>query len=165
MHSIAFTAPLLPGKSATAREAMHSCMQGERKAAYDASRQRLGIARESVWIQQTPGGDFAIVYLEADDLQAVFGGLATSQVPFDHWFREHAREIHGIDLEQGFPPPEQTVNYRRADVASSPEPEAWPPPEAKPTTGNVPVRRTSVWGRVADFVTRVVLTTVHPAPG
>jgi hypothetical protein len=95
MQSIAFTAPLLPGKTATAREAMHSCMQGERKAAYDASRQRLGIARESVWIQQTPGGDFAIVYLEADDLQAAFGGLATSQVPFDHWFREHTREIHG----------------------------------------------------------------------
>jgi len=124
MQSIAFTAPLLPGKTATAREAMHSCMQGERKAAYDASRQRLGIARESVWIQQTPGGDFAIVYLEADDLQAVFGGLATSQDTFDHWFREHAREIHGIDLEQGFPPLEQTVDYRRADAASSPEPEA-----------------------------------------
>ena len=124
MQSIAFTAPLLPGKTATAREAMHSCMQGERKAAYDASRQRLGIARESVWIQQTPGGDFAIVYLEADDLQAAFVGLATSQVPFDHWFREHTREIHGIDLEQGFPPPEQTVDYRRVDAASSPEPAA-----------------------------------------
>ena len=77
MQSIAFTAPLLPGKTATAREAMHSCMQGERKGAYDASRQRLGIARESVWIQQTPGGDFAIVYLEADDLQAVFVGRAS----------------------------------------------------------------------------------------
>jgi hypothetical protein len=99
-------------------------MQGERKAAYDASRQRLGITRESVWIQQTPGGDFGVVYLEADDLQAVFVGLATSQVPFDHWFREHTREIHGIDLEQGFPPPEQTVDYRRADAASSPEPAA-----------------------------------------
>jgi hypothetical protein len=59
MQSIAFTAPLLPGKTATAREAMQ-CMQGERKAAYDASRQWLGIARESVWVQQAPGGDVAV---------------------------------------------------------------------------------------------------------
>jgi hypothetical protein len=93
-------------------------MHGERKAAYEASRARLGIIREAVWIQQAPVGDVAVFYLEADDLQKAFQGLASSTDPFDRWFRELTREIHGIDLEQGFPPPEQTIDYRRASTTS-----------------------------------------------
>jgi hypothetical protein len=118
MQSMAISAPLVPSKTDIAREAMYSCMHGERKAAYQASRQRLGIAREAVWIQPTPAGDVAVFYLEADNLQAAFNGLATSTDPFDTWFRELTREIHGIDLEGGLRPPEQTVDYRRdADTA------------------------------------------------
>lgn len=49
----------------------------------------------------------AVVYLEADDLQAAMAGLGSSQEPFDRWFREVISEVHGIDLTQGFPPPEQ----------------------------------------------------------
>lgn len=111
MPSIAFAAPLLPGKTQQDRESM-STVQGERKTAYEASRQRLGITREAVWLQQTPNGDLAIVYIEADDLQAAFAGLASSQDPFDVWFREHVREVHGINLEDGFPPPEQLLDYQ-----------------------------------------------------
>ena len=111
MPSIAFAAPLLPGKSMQDRESM-SIVQGERRAAYEASRQRLGITREAGWLQQTPNGDLAIVYIEADDLEAAFAGLATSQDPFDVWFREHVREVHGINLEDGFPPPEQLLDYQ-----------------------------------------------------
>jgi hypothetical protein len=69
--------------------------------------------REAVWIQQTPGGDMAVVYLEADDLQAAFAGLGSSQDPFDSWFRGVVSDVHGIDLTQGFPPPEQVLDYRR----------------------------------------------------
>lgn len=113
MQSMAISAPFVPNKTEVAREAMYSCMHGDRKAAYQASRRRLGIAREAVWIQPTPAGDVAVFYLEADDLQAAFQGLATSTDPFDTWFRELAREIHGIDLAAGLPAPEQTVDYRR----------------------------------------------------
>jgi hypothetical protein len=113
MQSVAFAAPILPGKTEEDRSAMQSCSQGERREAHEASRKRHGINRETVWIQQTPGGDVAVVYLEADDLQAAFAGLGSSQEPFDRWFRESIRDIHGIDLEQGFPPPEQTLDFRR----------------------------------------------------
>ena len=91
---------------------MGACTNGERKADYEASRQRHGITREAVSIQATPNGDIAVVYLEADDLQAAFAGLATSTDPFDEWFRDIVREVHGIDLSQGFPPPEQLVDFR-----------------------------------------------------
>jgi hypothetical protein len=114
MQCIAFATPIIPGKTETDRDAMRSCTEGERKAAHESSRERHGISREAVWLQQTPGGDVAVVYLEADDLQTAFAGLGSSQEPFDQWFRELIRDVHGIDLAQGFPPPEPMVDYRRS---------------------------------------------------
>ena len=112
MQCIAFAAPVLPGKTGVDREAMAS-VQGERKAAYQSSRERLGITREAVWIQPTPGGDVAVVYLEAADLPAMFAGLGSSQDPFDSWFRDVIREVHGIELAGGLQPPELMLDYRR----------------------------------------------------
>jgi hypothetical protein len=78
-----------------------------------ASRERAGIAREAVWIQSTPEGDVAVVLIEAADVQAAMGALATSEEPFDQWFREHIRDVHGIDLAADeFPPPEQVLEFR-----------------------------------------------------
>ena len=112
MQCIAFAAPVLPGKTEADRANMESVAHGERKADHAASRKRHGVTREAVWIQQTPAGDVAVVYLEADDLQAAFAGIGSSQDPFDVWFRDMVRDIHGIDLAQGFPPPEQMLDYR-----------------------------------------------------
>ncbi len=122
MAAIAFAVPRPEGKDDASQKLIGE-LTGETGEQLHQRRRQHGFRRIRVWHQDTPQR-LTIIYLEADDLQAVFAGLATSQVPFDHWFREHAREIHGIDLEQGFPPPEQTVDYRRADAASSPEPAA-----------------------------------------
>lgn len=64
MQTIAFAAPLLPGKTEADREALASCANGDRRAEDEASRRRAGITRESVWIQSTPGGDVAVVVLD-----------------------------------------------------------------------------------------------------
>jgi hypothetical protein len=112
VQAMAFAAPLLPGKTEADRAALASCWQGERKAEHEASRKRFGITRESVWIQSTPGGDVAVVLLEAPDLQAAMGGLASSDEPFDRWFREHVRDVHGIDLAEDSPPPELAMDFR-----------------------------------------------------
>lgn len=112
MQPLAFVVPVLPGKTDTDRSAMNSCWHGERKAEHNASRERLGITREAVWIQKTPAGDVAIVYLEAHDLEAALKGMGTSEEPFDRWFREYVRDVHGIGLEEGFPPPEQVLDFR-----------------------------------------------------
>ena len=113
MQSVAFAVPILPGKTETDLAAMEAVARGEQKAAHQSSRERHGIAREAVWLQQTPGGDLAVVYLEADDLQAAFAGIGSSQEPFDTWFREVVRDVHGIDLAEGFAPPQQMLDYRR----------------------------------------------------
>lgn len=112
MTSIGFVLPILPGKTDDDREAMTSCGQGSRQEAFTASRRRHGINREAVWIQSTPGGDFAVVYLEADDLAAAFAGVGTSDEPFDRWFREYVHDVHGIALEEGIVPPEPVLDFR-----------------------------------------------------
>jgi hypothetical protein len=109
--AVAFAIPLLPGKTEQDKAAMRSCRLGDHRADYEASRKRLGITSESVWLQTTPTGTVAVVHLVADNLQTAFTGLATSEDPFDHWFRNHCLEVHGIDLREGFPPPEQILAY------------------------------------------------------
>lgn len=49
---------------------------------------------------------------EADDLDATFKTVATSDEPFDRWFRDHVRRVHGIALEDGFAPPEPILDFR-----------------------------------------------------
>jgi hypothetical protein len=111
MQSVGFVLPLLPGKTETDRSVMRSCWQGERKASHQSARERLGITRESVWIQDTPGGDVVVVYMEADDVQAAIEGMASSEEPFDRFFRNHLRDVHGLDLANGFTPPEQVLDF------------------------------------------------------
>ena len=37
-------------------------------------------------------------------------GLATSDDPFDQWFRELIKEVHGIDMSESGPPPELVLD-------------------------------------------------------
>lgn len=113
MASVATTFPILPGKT---EQWQHFCqeMAGPRHSEYEASRKRLGLTREVAYLQHTPQGDLAVVYAEAQDIPTVFAGFATSQEPFDVWFREQALEIHGVDLSQppAGPLPEAIVDWR-----------------------------------------------------
>ena len=52
-----------------------------------------------------------MVYLEADDLAAEFTVLRTSTEPFDRWFRDQVRQVHGIAWEAGFTAPELVLDY------------------------------------------------------
>jgi hypothetical protein len=104
MAAIAFVLPILPGKEQTDKDFLREAA-GPRKAELQESRRRLGITREAGWHQQTPQGTLAIIYIEADDPQRVFQGIATSTEPFDQWFRERAMEVHGVDLTQPMPGP------------------------------------------------------------
>ena len=118
MQNVAFVVPLLPGTEEEDRVEMHSCWRGERMQSHHEARAALGITRESVWAQETPSGKVAIVYLEAEDLSRAFQGMATSNSPFDEWFRTHCLKVHGLDLTQQFPPPELVLDYRRTESAS-----------------------------------------------
>jgi len=110
-QTICFAIPLLPGATDSDRDEMFACWRGDRQAGHRASRVRHGITREATWIQQAPAGDLAIVLLESDDLSRSLFGVATSEDPFDVWFRSHALAVHGIDLAAGMNLPEQVLDY------------------------------------------------------
>ena len=111
-QTLCFAAPLLPGTSSTDREEMLSSWTGERSQEHSGSRRRHGITRESVWIQGTPAGDVAVVLIESPDLSHALLGLATSDEPFDVWFRAHLLAVHGMDLSAGMSLPEQVLDFR-----------------------------------------------------
>ena len=112
MEATGLAIPLLPGKTEQDRAVMISCWRGERREEFAASRKRHGITREAVFVQATPDGDVVVLYLEAHDIDAAVNSLATSEDPFDQWFRDHVLEVHGLSLSDGFPPPEQIMDYR-----------------------------------------------------
>src|SRR5262245_48725566 len=87
MDSLAFLAPLRADQADAARTALASCWSGRRREAHQDSRRRAGVTREAVWIQPHRGEEVAVVYLEADDLDAASTTLRRSGEPFDRWFR------------------------------------------------------------------------------
>ena len=111
MGVVAFVAPLLPGKAEDHRQLCEELV-GARREEYEASRQRLGITREAAWHQGTPAGTVSVICLEADDPGFAMQGMGTSSDPFDEWFRERVRDIHGVDLASPPPPPEQVLDYK-----------------------------------------------------
>src|ERR1700758_2972019 len=92
MASLASVFPILPGKTEQWKRFCQE-MVGPRRSEYEATKNRLGITRDFASLQQTPQGDVTVVYLEAQDLPRVFEGYASSQEPFDVWYREQLKDI------------------------------------------------------------------------
>jgi len=111
VDSAAFAIPVLPGRTELDRIELGSCWVGARREAFQDARRRAGITREAVWIQTTPAGDLAVIYIEADDLTAALALVATSAEPFDRWFRNHLREVHGAAWEHDLPGVELVLDY------------------------------------------------------
>jgi len=104
MASVASAFPILPGKTAAWKQFTQE-LAGGRRQEFEASRRRLGTRTERAYLQSTPQGDMAVVYIEADDVAGVLQGMGSSQDPFDVWFREQVMDIHGLDLSQPMPGP------------------------------------------------------------
>ncbi|HSM55608.1 MAG TPA: hypothetical protein VK879_05570 [Candidatus Sulfomarinibacteraceae bacterium] len=97
MAELTVIAPLLPGKVETCRRFCQA-MNGRRRSEYEASRAALRILHESAWLLCTSGGNLAVVTIEAANLSMALQELASSDRPFDRWFRRHVLEICGLDL-------------------------------------------------------------------
>ena len=102
MPAIAFALPVLPGKEDLDRKTLDE-MAGARREEYEAALRDAGIRRQTVWHQETPNGTLALVYMEAD-AEAGVATFGSSDAPFNRWFRETMKEVHGIDISQPGPP-------------------------------------------------------------
>jgi hypothetical protein len=72
---------------------------------HDAVFMDAGITREQVWIQHSPqqNQDFAVASYETSDPEQSFKVLAASKEPWAIKFREHLKNVHGMDIAQSLP--------------------------------------------------------------
>jgi hypothetical protein len=106
----AFAVPLPPGRTDDWLRFMDEV--DARLEEHQQSHRRIGGRGETVFLQRTPHGDMAVVVLESEDPAAFFEGVATSQAPYDVWFRSQLKEIHGIDFDNPAPLNEQKMHWR-----------------------------------------------------
>lgn len=103
MASLAFILPLTPGKTEEWRDWGEEIL-GPGRSEYEAFSRKHGLGAQRAYLQHTPQGDQAIIYLEGDDLQSTFQHLRTSQDRFAVWLRQGAKDLFdGFDLMQTSP--------------------------------------------------------------
>ena len=99
MASLAFAFPLRAGKTEEWRARVREIL-GPRRSEYEAFSRQLGLKTQRAYLQHTPQGDQAIIYMEGDDLERTFQLLRTAQDPFTVWLRQGTQDLFGVDLTQ-----------------------------------------------------------------
>src|SRR5690349_5424312 len=99
MASLAFAFPLRAGKTEEWRAWVREIL-GPRRSEYEAFSRQLGLKTQRAYLQHTPQGDQAIIYLEGEDLQRTFQQLRTAQDPFTILVRQQTMDLFGVDLTQ-----------------------------------------------------------------
>jgi hypothetical protein len=102
MSSVAVALPILPGKTEEWKRVIQEAT-GPRRAETDEMHRRLNIHTARWFLQPTPNGDVAIVYLEGPGAPDVFAKWGMSQHPFDVWFKQSIGATYGVDFNA--PPP------------------------------------------------------------
>jgi hypothetical protein len=97
MDQICLVVPVLPGKTADAKDFMHE-LEGGRNADYQASEQRIGIVKEAWYLARTPAGDQLVGYLESPDFRTALAMFSQSTDEFDLWFKHRLADVTGLDL-------------------------------------------------------------------
>lgn len=105
--------PILPGKTERVKE-IGAGLSGEHAQEFDKSQKNLNVPVESWHLQQTPMGDFLLVYLECEDVGQMFGSFAQGQSPSDTFLKDGIKECTGVDLNQPMPgmPSFPILDYR-----------------------------------------------------
>jgi hypothetical protein len=105
--------PVLRGKEEQVRE-FAAEMAGARRAEASAFYRSFGVRRESWHLQRTEHGFWVIGVTDVtDDLEAKAQAYATSQRPFDRWFKDQVLLLTGInpDVEPLGPPTETLFDW------------------------------------------------------
>src|SRR5215469_9941217 len=77
MDQICLVVPVLPGRTADARDFMRE-LEGDRKAAYQHSERRIGIVKEAWYLARTPAGDQLVAYMESPDFPTALSMFSQS---------------------------------------------------------------------------------------
>ncbi|HTT76530.1 MAG TPA: hypothetical protein VMF50_11215 [Candidatus Binataceae bacterium] len=102
MEQVCFALPIVSGKTDDARTFLRA-LDGPRKAEFDRSERRIGIVKESWFLQHLERFDVLIGYMESSNFSESLLQFARSRDDFDLWFKSQMLEITGVDLNN--PPP------------------------------------------------------------
>lgn len=97
MDQICLVVPVIPGKTADARDFMRE-LEGDRNPEYQRSEQRTGIVKEAWYLARTPAGDQLVAYMESPDFPKALSMFSQSQDGFDLWFKHRLADATGLDL-------------------------------------------------------------------
>jgi hypothetical protein len=111
MHVIAL--PLLPGKTQAFKE-FAAALEGDRKADYEAALKRFGGLKERAYFEPGATADTVVYIIKGKPtiVHDVLKGIGASAEPFDKWFTERMRDIHGVDLSQPAALPDAKLIYK-----------------------------------------------------
>jgi hypothetical protein len=97
MDQICLVVPILPGRTADAKDFMRELEAG-RNADYQRSEQRIGIVKEAWYLARTGAGDQLVAYMESPDFPKALAAFSQSHDEFDQWFKQRLADATGLDL-------------------------------------------------------------------
>jgi hypothetical protein len=97
MQQVCFALLVKTGKTEDARAFMRE-LDGPRKTEFDKSERRIGIVKESWFLQHLGENDVLIGYMESADFAKSLRQFAQSRDDFDVWFKRQMSEVTGVDL-------------------------------------------------------------------
>jgi hypothetical protein len=112
MDQICLVVPILPGKTADARDFMRE-LEADRNADYQLSEQRIGIVKEAWYLARAGAGVQLVAYMESPDFPAALSMFSQSRDEFDQWFKQRLTDATGLDLNTppSAPLPELLSSY------------------------------------------------------
>ena len=127
MPGIVLTLPLAPGKVEAWRRFCQE-LSGARQPPHEASRWRMRVTREQLALVESLEGAYAVMTLEADDVNLALAALIGSDLPFESWYRGRLQDLHGISLTHyaqyarpapADEPPEVLFDWTQPDLAKA----------------------------------------------
>ena len=103
MPTFAYAIPIISGKLEAWRRFLQE-MTGSRRLEYEASRHRLGMFREVIWLVPSYNAGLIIWSHETATREEVWPKLAASAEPFDRWLKRQMFELHHLDAAEGVSP-------------------------------------------------------------
>jgi hypothetical protein len=116
MDQICLVTPVLAGRADAAREFLGR-LDGDRRADYARSEQRLGISKEVWFLASGPRDVSLVAYIEAAGFAHSLHAFAASHDVFDVWFKDQVLYVSGVDLND---PGEMTLPELLSSYRESP---------------------------------------------